>query len=101
MAALYVHIPFCRSRCIYCGFYSTTLTQLAAEYVEAVCTELNMLAADPCYRRLLQAVRTVYIGGGTPRSSPLPCSTVFSGPSHKSADRSRLWRSPSSATPTT
>lgn len=78
MAALYVHIPFCRSRCIYCGFYSTTLTQLAAEYVEAVCTELNMLAADPCYRRLLQSVRTVYIGGGTPSQlSPALLARLF------------------------
>ena len=78
MAALYVHIPFCRSRCIYCGFYSTTLTQLAAKYVEAVCTELNMLAADPCYRRLLQAVRTVYIGGGTPSQlSPALLARLF------------------------
>ena len=78
MAALYVHIPFCRSRCIYCGFYSTTLTQLAAKYVEAVCTELNMLAADPCYRRLLQSVRTVYIGGGTPSQlSPALLDRLF------------------------
>ena len=66
MAGLYVHIPFCKSRCIYCGFYSTTLTRLADEYVEAVCTELNGLAGDPWHRRLLETTETVYLGGGTP-----------------------------------
>lgn len=78
MAGLYVHIPFCRSRCIYCGFFSTTLTRLAGEYVDAVCTELNTLAADPCYHRLLQATQTVYIGGGTPSQlSPALLGRLF------------------------
>lgn len=78
MAGLYVHIPFCRSRCIYCGFYSTTLTRLADEYVEAVCTELNTLAADSWYRRLLSATQTVYIGGGTPSQlSPALLGRLF------------------------
>ncbi len=40
MAGLYIHIPFCASRCIYCGFYSTTLPQLQDRYVEAVCREM-------------------------------------------------------------
>lgn len=41
MAGLYIHIPFCASRCIYCGFYSTTLTQLQDRYVDAVCREME------------------------------------------------------------
>lgn len=40
MAGLYIHIPFCASRCIYCGFYSTTLPQLQDRYVEAMGREM-------------------------------------------------------------
>lgn len=62
MAGVYVHIPFCVSRCIYCGFFSTTRLDEAARYVVAVCRELRersgWLEGAP--------VRTVYIGGGTP-----------------------------------
>ena len=62
MAALYVHIPFCQSRCIYCGFYSTTQMEQRQRYVEALGRELQLrsdyLGSEP--------VRTVYIGGGTP-----------------------------------
>ena len=46
MAGIYIHIPFCRSRCIYCGFYSTTALQLRQEYVEAVCRELEKRAFE-------------------------------------------------------
>lgn len=61
MAGLYVHIPFCKSRCSYCGFYSTTLSSLAGDYVEALCRELS-LRGDYVKEPLL----TVYVGGGTP-----------------------------------
>ena len=40
MAGLYIHIPFCASRCIYCGFYSTTSLKLRQRYVDAVCREM-------------------------------------------------------------
>ena len=42
MAALYVHIPFCQSRCIYCGFYSTTQMEQRQRYVEALGRELQL-----------------------------------------------------------
>ena len=62
MAGIYVHIPFCKSRCIYCGFYSTTLFDYQAEYVESLIKELDerkeYLGSEP--------VKTIYIGGGTP-----------------------------------
>ncbi|MBQ9637024.1 MAG: radical SAM family heme chaperone HemW [Prevotella sp.] len=58
MAGLYIHIPFCRSRCIYCGFYSTTLLHLQDRYVDALCREMDM--------RPSAEVSTVYLGGGTP-----------------------------------
>ena len=62
MSAIYLHIPFCKSRCIYCDFYSTTRTELKRHYIHALCRELEIrrdyLPQEP--------VRTVYFGGGTP-----------------------------------
>lgn len=62
MSGLYVHIPFCASRCIYCGFYSTTLAALRARYVDALGREMRLRAAASG----AETISTVYIGGGTP-----------------------------------
>ena len=65
MAGLYIHIPFCESRCIYCGFYSTTSLSLRDEYVDALCEEMRLrpiaeeLGSD-------EPIQTIYLGGGTP-----------------------------------
>ncbi len=57
---LYLHIPFCRSRCRYCGFYSNAALPPDA-YVEAMLREMEG------YRRSFSMeVDTVYLGGGTP-----------------------------------
>lgn len=61
MAGLYIHVPFCRSRCIYCGFYSTTLSGMQQRYVDALISELNMRTEHDG-----QHWNTIYIGGGTP-----------------------------------
>lgn len=65
MAGLYIHIPFCESRCIYCGFYSTTSLSMRDDYVDALCKEMKMrpfkTATDYDY-----CLRTIYLGGGTP-----------------------------------
>lgn len=61
MAGLYVHIPFCKSRCIYCGFYSTTQSSLRDEYIKALGKELS-LRQD----YIKEPIDTIYIGGGTP-----------------------------------
>lgn len=61
MSGIYVHIPFCSSRCIYCGFYSTSLLGLRSLYVTALCKEME-LRKD--YIR--GSFSTVYLGGGTP-----------------------------------
>ncbi len=58
-AGLYVHIPFCASRCVYCGFYSTTSLSLRQRYVDALCREMQMLPFKP-------TISTIYLGGGTP-----------------------------------
>lgn len=57
---LYLHIPYCRSRCAYCGFYSNA--QLPPDaFVEALLAEMKQ--KSPRFR---QTVDTVYLGGGTP-----------------------------------
>ena len=55
---IYIHIPFCKSRCIYCGFYSTVGTSFRQKYVDALCEEMRL-------RGRIRPV-TVYLGGGTP-----------------------------------
>ena len=61
MSGIYVHIPFCKSRCTYCGFYSTTFIEHRQRYVDALCREYDM-------RRnyITLPPTTIYIGGGTP-----------------------------------
>ena len=61
---IYIHIPFCRSKCVYCDFYSVTNTEdrLWEGYLDAVCDhirETGPLAPD-------YLVDTIYFGGGTP-----------------------------------
>lgn len=67
MAGIYVHIPFCKSRCIYCGFFSTTSLEKRRSYVDAVVRELrdrrDFLGNAP--------VDTIYFGGGTPSLLPV------------------------------
>ena len=67
MAGLYVHIPFCKSRCIYCDFYSTTRWAEVEAYVRALCHEIRERRSElPLDDRGRVCVRTIYIGGGTP-----------------------------------
>ena len=66
MPGLYVHIPFCKSRCIYCNFYSTTFGHDVMEsYVDALCQELSHHTNPPSLGEG-SGVGTIYIGGGTP-----------------------------------
>lgn len=61
MAGIYIHIPFCKQRCLYCAFYSSTLHSKQQEYCDALCREIIM-------RRnyIIGIIDTVYFGGGTP-----------------------------------
>lgn len=74
-SGIYIHIPFCQSRCIYCGFYSSTHKEMRRQYVDALLKEMSMrkntklgvshgLDAS-CY------TDTIYIGGGTPSTLPV------------------------------
>ena len=62
MSGIYIHVPFCKRRCGYCNFYSTTRLSLKNDYMTAVGQELRMRAnylnGEP--------VQTIYFGGGTP-----------------------------------
>ncbi len=62
MAGIYIHIPFCKSFCHYCDFYSITDNSESELFVQAVMLETAMQA------RYLdsETVETLYLGGGTP-----------------------------------
>ena len=62
MAGIYIHVPFCQSRCAYCDFYSTTLLAHREAYVDTVCRELQHRLPE----LKGEAVKTLYFGGGTP-----------------------------------
>ena len=72
MVSLYIHIPFCRSRCIYCGFYSTTALDLRQRYVDALCREMEIRGEKLEVRGERIDIETVYIGGGTPSQLTIP-----------------------------
>lgn len=63
MAGIYVHIPFCYSRCSYCGFFSTTELSQRSIYVDAVLKEYELRRT---YLPAGERIRTIYLGGGTP-----------------------------------
>ena len=65
---IYLHVPFCSSKCGFCDSYSFTLGAHQAErldaYVDRLCYELRLWSALPGLRR--RPVSTVHLGGGTP-----------------------------------
>ena len=62
MSGLYLHIPFCLSKCAYCGFYSIPSTKRKADFLEALKHEM-VSRKDYLHG---EKVETVYFGGGTP-----------------------------------
>ena len=62
MRSLYIHIPFCKRKCLYCDFYSTVYdSALAGRYVDTILARIKELPG--CFE-------TIYIGGGTPTALP-------------------------------
>ncbi len=62
---LYIHVPFCLSKCAYCAFYSTLPTpDLVAAFLARLEAELSAEIDD----QIRPAIRTVFIGGGNPTS---------------------------------
>lgn len=67
---LYIHIPFCIKKCLYCDFFSVPYDEsLVKAYVKSLCGELLLK------RDLAGTLKTVYIGGGTPSLLPDECIT--------------------------
>ena len=68
---LYIHIPFCVRKCLYCDFLSFAADDKTKEkYIEALCTELMFIGKERCQTSL----SSVFIGGGTP--SVLPAELI-------------------------
>ena len=57
---LYIHVPFCRSKCPYCGFYSIAATSLIPRWLEAFKKETAL------YKNQFNVFDSLYLGGGTP-----------------------------------
>ncbi len=68
MAGIYIHVPYCKSRCIYCDFFTQTNLSSRADYVSTLCKEIE-LRKDYVDKEI---VRTIYFGGGTPSLLSLP-----------------------------
>lgn len=63
--ALYIHVPFCKSRCIYCDFCTEAISQddkFVRRYLDNLLLEIRAASKEG----KLEEIKTVYIGGGTP-----------------------------------
>ena len=69
-AGLYVHIPYCTQRCVYCDFYFVTSSRGQDAFINALCTEINRTA----FKYAGVCITSIYFGGGTP--SRLPISAI-------------------------
>ncbi len=65
MAGIYIHIPFCEKKCIYCDFFSVTNKSLIDCFISSLLKEITLLA-DAIDKVDKKNVETIYFGGGTP-----------------------------------
>lgn len=78
MAGIYIHIPFCSSKCAYCDFYSVPALEFKADYIKALKKEIRLRM--PEFRAAIdnEPVKTVYFGGGTPSAlSPKELQEIY------------------------
>lgn len=69
MAGIYIHVPFCRSKCAYCDFYSIKGDENRYEdYADTIIAEWYMRRGEIAE----DALSTLYLGGGTPSLLPIP-----------------------------
>lgn len=104
-AGLYVHVPFCRAKCRYCDFYSSSSVSRVAEWLRALGEEVAL------YRDRFSFFDTLYLGGGTPtllseqdldrlmecllgnfRFCPDAEITLEANPNDVTHERLRVWR---------
>ncbi|MFV0289840.1 MAG: radical SAM family heme chaperone HemW [Mangrovibacterium sp.] len=62
MAGIYIHIPFCKTKCFYCDFFKCTNNNLTQNFLQALFLEIEQRATE----LNKQLIKTIYIGGGTP-----------------------------------
>lgn len=62
MAGIYIHVPFCRAKCVYCNFFSLATRKFQSEFTDALVQEIH--SCESYYKE--QAIHTLYFGGGTP-----------------------------------
>lgn len=74
MSGIYLHIPYCHSKCHYCDFFSTPQTAGTDDYINALAREYSLRKDE-----INGDITTVYIGGGTPSMlSPNQIERIFS-----------------------
>ena len=62
-AGIYIHIPFCTTKCNYCDFYSITDSEsLIPRFIKAICKEIEQCSTYTSKWKF----DTIFIGGGTP-----------------------------------
>ncbi len=95
MAGLYVHIPFCKKRCRYCDFFSTTRLERQEVYVAALVKEIAARkdeAGEP--------IRTIYFGGGTPSTlAPQDITRILDAVGIDEAEEITMELNPGDASP--
>lgn len=85
---LYIHVPFCKSRCSYCAFHSQTLeanttpasSPMMRQYVDTLLKEIEYYAD----RHGDQKIQSIFFGGGTPSLLPAPVLDVIMERLHRS-----------------
>jgi len=79
LISIYVSVPFCPTRCVYCSFPSNPMKQwghMVKAYVDALCRELELTAV--MLKEKGKFIETIYIGGGTPTTlSPDDFNRIF------------------------
>ena len=105
LAGLYIHIPFCKTKCPYCDFCSITSPDLIPAYLEVLEREASL------YRDSFASFDSLYLGGGTPsllsgeqltnltknlrrpfHFAPDTEFTLEANPDDVTAEKLRLWR---------
>lgn len=79
---IYLHTPFCATKCPYCDFYSGVFPEpLVAKYVAAAAAEVEQVAADPLVAplRARGTATSLFVGGGTPSHLPPAALTRLAG----------------------
>lgn len=62
MSGIYIHIPFCKSKCSYCDFYSVANSQKIKDFISALLKEIKIRKEQLSDK----TIKTIYFGGGTP-----------------------------------